>query len=127
MLVCACEDCLHKSSVQATSSSTLSNSATIARRSGGYVPHLNLLQDDTVAMTSILSRTETWSLLTLLGASLTVITNTFQGDGEPLVASLAFSCLAFTLTYAFVRWAGPAFIKAGLKGKDMSKHNAAVL
>jgi UDP-N-acetylglucosamine--dolichyl-phosphate N-acetylglucosaminephosphotransferase len=78
-------------------------------------------------MTSDLSRTETWSLLTLLTASLSVIANTFQGDGEPLIASLAFSCLAFALTYAFVRWAGPAFMKAGLKGKDMSKHNAVVM
>lgn len=78
-------------------------------------------------MASILSRNETWSLLVLLGASLAVIANTFQGDGEPLVASLAFSSLAFTLTYAFVRWAGPAFMKAGLKGKDMSKHSAVVM
>jgi UDP-N-acetylglucosamine--dolichyl-phosphate N-acetylglucosaminephosphotransferase len=78
-------------------------------------------------MASTLSRTETWSLLVLLGASLAVIANTFQGDGAPLIASLAFSCLAFALTYAFVRWTGPAFMKVGLKGKDMSKHNAVVM
>jgi hypothetical protein len=29
--------------------------------------------------------------------------------------------LAFSMTYAFVRWSGPAFFKAGLKGRDMSK------
>ena len=68
-----------------------------------------------------LSRVEAWSLLALSGACLAVIFNTFQGDGAPLVASLAFSGLAFSATYAFIRWAGPAMIKAGLKGKDMSK------
>lgn len=50
-----------------------------------------------------------------------VISNTFQGDGAPLVASIAFSTLAFSMTFAFIRWSGPAFAKAGLKGKDMSK------
>lgn len=71
-----------------------------------------------------LSRIETWSLLTLLVASVAVLTNTFQGDGAPVVASLAFSTLAFTATYAFIRWSGPSFIKAGLKGKDLSKIHA---
>ncbi|KAL2419589.1 UDP-N-acetylglucosamine-dolichyl-phosphate N-acetylglucosaminephosphotransferase [Exophiala dermatitidis] len=68
-----------------------------------------------------LNHSERWSLLLLAGASLAIIANTFQGDGAPLVASLAFSTLAFSMTYAFVRWSGPSFIKAGLKGKDMSK------
>jgi hypothetical protein len=72
-------------------------------------------------MASTLSRTERWSLLLVTGGSLAVLANTFQGDGAPLVASLAFSALAFSMTYAFVRWSGPAFVKAGLKGKDMSK------
>lgn len=72
-------------------------------------------------MSSTLNHTERWSLLLVTGASLSVIANTFQGDGAPLVASLAFSTLAFSMTYAFVRWSGPAFVKAGLKGKDMSK------
>lgn len=71
-----------------------------------------------------LSRIETWSLLTLLVASIAVLTNTFQGDGAPVVASLAFSTLAFTATYAFIRWSGPSFVKAGLKGKDLSKLHA---
>ncbi|KIW33009.1 uncharacterized protein PV07_04513 [Cladophialophora immunda] len=68
-----------------------------------------------------LNPSEKWSLLVAAGASLAVIANTFQGDGAPLVASLAFSTLAFSMTYAFVRWSGPAFVKAGLKGRDMSK------
>jgi len=72
-------------------------------------------------MSDTLNHTERWSLLVVTGASLAVIANTFGGDGAPLVASLAFSTLAFSMTYAFVRWSGPAFVKAGLKGKDMSK------
>jgi UDP-N-acetylglucosamine--dolichyl-phosphate N-acetylglucosaminephosphotransferase len=55
--------------------------------------------------------------------SLAVLANTFQDDGAPLVASLAFSFLAFALTYAFVRWSGPSFMSAGLKGKDLGKAN----
>ncbi|OAP59835.1 hypothetical protein AYL99_04837 [Fonsecaea erecta] len=70
---------------------------------------------------STLNPSEKWLLIVAAGASLAVIANTFQGDGAPLVASLAFSTLAFSMTYAFVRWSGPAFVKAGLKGRDMSK------
>ena len=76
-----------------------------------------------LTMTAVLSRTETWSLLALVFACLGVIANTFQGDGEPLSASLAFSGLAYSATYALIRWLGPTFIKAGLKGVDMSKPN----
>lgn len=72
-------------------------------------------------MSASLGHTERWSLLLVVGASLAVLANTFQGDGAPLAASLAFSTLAFSMTYAFVRWSGPSFVKAGLKGKDMSK------
>jgi hypothetical protein len=68
-----------------------------------------------------LSRSETWSLLALFGACSAILGNTFQGDGAPLVASLAFSGVAFASTYAFVRWSGPSFMKAGLKGKDLGK------
>jgi UDP-N-acetylglucosamine--dolichyl-phosphate N-acetylglucosaminephosphotransferase len=68
-----------------------------------------------------LSRTETWSLLVLVGASLGIIVNTLQGDGEPLIASIAFSAIAFAATYSLIRWLGPVFMKAGLKGKDMAK------
>ncbi|KAK7885143.1 tunicamycin resistance protein [Exophiala xenobiotica] len=72
-------------------------------------------------MSSSLGHAERWSLLLVVGASLAVIANTFNGDGAPLVASFAFSTLAFAMTYAFVRWSGPSFVKAGLKGRDMSK------
>ena len=72
-------------------------------------------------MTPTLSRSETWSLLSLSTIALAVIAQTFQGDGAPVVASLAFSALAYTTTFALIRWLGPAFIRAGLKGRDMSK------
>ncbi|KAH8789466.1 UDP-N-acetylglucosamine:dolichyl phosphate N-acetylglucosamine-1-phosphate transferase [Hyaloscypha sp. PMI_1271] len=70
---------------------------------------------------SALSFTETLSLLSLFLASFGIIANTFRGDGEPLIASLALSGIAFAATYAMIRWLGPTFMKAGLKGKDMSK------
>lgn len=72
-------------------------------------------------MSATLSRTETWSLLTLVLACVGIIINTFQGDGEPLIASLAFSGIAFAATFSLIRWLGPVFMKAGLKGTDMSK------
>jgi UDP-N-acetylglucosamine--dolichyl-phosphate N-acetylglucosaminephosphotransferase len=75
----------------------------------------------TPATSTALSRTETLSLLALSGASLAVIANTFHGDGEPLVASLALSLGAFALCYAMIRWLGPTFVKAGFRGRDMSK------
>jgi UDP-N-acetylglucosamine--dolichyl-phosphate N-acetylglucosaminephosphotransferase len=70
---------------------------------------------------SALSFTETLSLLSLGLASFGIIANTFRGDGEPLIASLAFSGIAYAASYAMIRWLGPTFMKAGLKGKDMSK------
>jgi UDP-N-acetylglucosamine--dolichyl-phosphate N-acetylglucosaminephosphotransferase len=74
-----------------------------------------------MATPSTLTLTEQITLLTLLLTSLGVLTNTFSGNGEPLIASLAFSVIAFTATYAMIRWLGPAFMRAGLKGKDLSK------
>lgn len=50
-----------------------------------------------------------------------MIVNTFQGDGEPLIASIAFSGIAYAATFSLIRWLGPVFMKAGLKGKDMAK------
>lgn len=70
-----------------------------------------------------LSRSETLSLLALSAACVAVLANTFHGDGEPLIASLALSGVAFSASYAMIRWLGPTFIKAGLKGVDMSKHH----
>lgn len=72
-------------------------------------------------MSAHLTRPETWSLLSLSVACVAIIANTFHGDGEPLIASLAFSGIAFSATFSLIRWLGPVFMKAGLKGKDMSK------
>lgn len=72
-------------------------------------------------MLSTLTDREAWSLLALSIASFGIIANTCQGDGEPLIASLAFSGLAFSITYSLIRWLGNTFIMANLKGKDMSK------
>ena len=74
-------------------------------------------------MTATLSRAESWTLLTFSAACLAVATNSNVGNGEPLMASLAFSGLAFSATFAMIRWAGPAFMKKGQKGRDMSKTN----
>lgn len=68
-----------------------------------------------------LSRPETLTLLTFSGASVAVLANTFHGDGEPLVASLALALLAFSLCYAMIRSLGPTFMRAGFRGRDMSK------
>ncbi|KAI0132699.1 glycosyl transferase family 4-domain-containing protein [Xylariales sp. AK1849] len=70
-----------------------------------------------------LTRTETLSLAAVSLLCATLLANTFQGDGEALVASLSLSGLAFAASYAMIRWLGPSFIKAGLKGRDMAKVN----
>lgn len=72
-------------------------------------------------MSYTLSRTEQISLLSLSLACIGILTNTLQGDGEPLIASLAFSGIGFSFTYYLVRRLGGVFIKAGLKGRDMAK------
>lgn len=72
-------------------------------------------------MTTTLSGAEAWSLLTLSAACVGIIINTFHGDGEPLMASLAFSGIAFALTFSLIRWLGDVFMKANLKGRDLSK------
>jgi len=72
-------------------------------------------------MSADLSRTETWSLLTLSGACFAVLINTWQNNGEPIYASIALSGVAFAMSYAIILWTGDAFMKAGRKGRDMSK------
>lgn len=47
--------------------------------------------------------------------------NTFRGEGEPLIAAIAFSALAFAASYALIRWLGDAFMRRGFKGKDLCK------
>ncbi|PYH74601.1 UDP-N-acetylglucosamine--dolichyl-phosphate N-acetylglucosaminephosphotransferase [Aspergillus vadensis CBS 113365] len=73
------------------------------------------------ANSNSLSRQETWRLFALVGACVGILLNTFQGDGAPLVASLAFSGIAFAVTFSMIRWLVPVFLKAGLKGRDMAK------
>lgn len=72
-------------------------------------------------MTSTLTGVEAWSLLALSAACVGIIVNTFQGDGEPLIASLAFSGIAFAFTFSLIRWLRETFMRANLKGRDMSK------
>lgn len=72
-------------------------------------------------MSGTLSTTETWSLSTISVACVAVLVKSWNEDGEPIYASIALSGAAFALTYAIIRWTGNAFMKAGLKGKDMSK------
>ncbi|MCJ1452167.1 tunicamycin resistance protein [Mycoblastus sanguinarius] len=74
-------------------------------------------------MTTALNRVEAWSLLALSAACVGILANTFHGDGEPLITSLAFSGIAFAFTFSLIRWLGETFMKANLKGRDMSKLN----
>ncbi|KAI0844745.1 glycosyl transferase family 4-domain-containing protein [Daldinia vernicosa] len=77
----------------------------------------------TAAQSSQLSNAETLYLSSLSLVCVAVLIRTFEGEGEPLVASLALSGIAFAASYAMIRWLGPTFIKAGLKGRDLSKVN----
>lgn len=72
-------------------------------------------------MITTLSGAEVWNLSTLSAACVGIIINTFHDDGEPLIASMAFSGIAFALTFSLIRWLGDVFMKANLKGRDMSK------
>ncbi|RYP61569.1 hypothetical protein DL771_010090 [Monosporascus sp. 5C6A] len=73
---------------------------------------------------STLSRTETLNLSGLVVVCAVILARSFEnGEGEPLIASLCFSGLAFAASYAMIRWLGPTFVNAGLKGRDMSKVN----
>ncbi|KAF2727634.1 N-acetylglucosaminephosphotransferas-like protein [Polyplosphaeria fusca] len=74
-------------------------------------------------MASSLSHSEALSLGALSLACALVLANTLSdgGEGNPVVASLAFSLLAFSSTYALVRWLGNAFMRRGFKGRDLCK------
>lgn len=72
-------------------------------------------------MSTTLGQTEVYSLLSLSLACFGILANTFHGDGEPLIASIAFSGLAFSFCYALVRWLGNAFMQRGFKGRDLCK------
>jgi UDP-N-acetylglucosamine--dolichyl-phosphate N-acetylglucosaminephosphotransferase len=60
-------------------------------------------------------------LFGLVGACLGLIWTTFVGDGEPLVASLGFSGIAFAASFCLIVWLGESFKKVGLKGRDVAK------
>jgi UDP-N-acetylglucosamine--dolichyl-phosphate N-acetylglucosaminephosphotransferase len=74
-------------------------------------------------MSITLTTTETISLSSVSLACIGILANTLQGEGEPLIASIAFSGLAFTSCYALIRWLGNAFMKRGFKGRDLCKLN----
>ncbi|PHH69098.1 hypothetical protein CDD80_7016 [Ophiocordyceps camponoti-rufipedis] len=72
-------------------------------------------------MSSSLTLPETLTLTTLSTTALATLTHTIRTQGEPLAASFALSLAAFALCYAMIRWLGPAFMRAGLRGRDMGK------
>lgn len=90
-----------------------------AWRTTGHIPYGDA--DTASTMMTALSRVEKLSLLSLSLACVGIIANTLHGDGEPLIASIAFSGIALSLTFCLIRWLGPVFMGAGLKGRDMSK------
>lgn len=87
-----------------------------------HLPSLDKVRSHRLlTMSSELSSTETYSLASLSLACVGILANTLQGEGEPLIASIAFSGLAFALSYALIRWLGNAFMKLGFKGRDLCK------
>ncbi|KAL7270564.1 tunicamycin resistance protein [Rhizina undulata] len=60
-------------------------------------------------------------LFTLVGACCGLIYTVFSGEGEPLIASLGVSGIAFAASFCMISWLGDAFKKVGLKGKDLAK------
>ncbi|PHH66811.1 hypothetical protein CDD81_5943 [Ophiocordyceps australis] len=75
-----------------------------------------------MAYPTTLSLAESLGLGSLSAAAFAVAAaNTLHGDGEPLVALVALSTAAFALCYAMIRWLGPTFVQAGLRGRDLSK------
>lgn len=57
----------------------------------------------------------------LSGACLGLIYTVYEGDGEPLLASLGFAGIAFSASFCGILWLGDAFKRVGLKGKDVAK------
>lgn len=69
-----------------------------------------------------LTHTETLTHLSLSLAALSLLANTLTSTpGQPLLASLALSTLAFSLAYAMIRWLAPSFVAHGFKGRDLCK------
>ncbi|KAI1330805.1 glycosyl transferase family 4-domain-containing protein [Xylariaceae sp. FL0255] len=78
-----------------------------------------------LTLPTTLSRTESINLSALSLVCIAILIRTLDGEGEPLIASVALSGFAFAASYAMIRWLGPTFLKAGLKGRDLSKVNNA--
>lgn len=69
-----------------------------------------------------LSHTETVTHLAISAAALSVLFKTLTADpGQPLVASISLSALAFSLAYAMIRWLAPTFMAKGFRGRDLCK------
>ena len=45
----------------------------------------------------------------------------FEAHDRPLVTSIAFSLLAFTMSTVLIGALGPVFMKAGFRGRDLNK------
>lgn len=69
---------------------------------------------------AILSNTETLALYGITAACAAVLYQAVR-EGAPIITSIALSGFAFAATYPLITWTGPNFMKAGLKGVDMSK------
>lgn len=76
-------------------------------------------------MTGNIQITAGWQffLFALVGSCSGLIYTVFKGDGEPLLASLGFSGIAFAATYCMICWLGDAFKRVGFKGRDRSKRD----
>lgn len=74
----------------------------------------------TTTATTALSNTEAVTLCAITTACAAVLYQAVR-EGAPIVTSLALSGFAFAATYPLVLWTGPNFMRAGLKGVDLSK------
>lgn len=83
--------------------------------------HRGVPYTSSTAMSQKISTGWYFFLFTLVGACCGLIYTVFIGDGEPLIASLGFSGIAFAATFCLISWLGDAFKKVGFKGRDISK------
>lgn len=68
-----------------------------------------------------LSNREFSFLALVVGVSVLLLSRALQGGGEPIYTSLALSGLAYASTHYLIIQTAPSFLKAGLKGTDLSK------
>ncbi|EFX03837.1 udp-n-acetyl-glucosamine-1-p transferase [Grosmannia clavigera kw1407] len=115
------------SSVSAASN-TQSTSSTGTTTTTTPIDTKSINQALAAGIPSALSHAETWSLLAFVAACAAVLANTVRrSDGAPLTASLALSGIAFAASYAMIRWLGPTFVAAGIRGADLNKTHRRVL